>query len=172
MTEIPNKCSGESVLTGRTEVFRSWLESLNAIFGKAPTTKPSEYRREIEVDLPLLNRLLAHIEDRRDYLGRAEPYWSMLTIREFRRDSIASSKDAFYATGAADVALFREAAERCGVSLPWYGTCFELGCGVGRITPWLSDVFDHVIGAGTKRGLVRGQEQHHLRNLCCRRHPA
>lgn len=147
VTKTCNKSAGGPIVAGRAAAVRSWLGSLRPLSSKSNAARGNGYRFEPEVAHPLLMRLLAHAEERRDYLGRTEPYWSMLTAREFRSDTIASTKDAFYATGAPDVALFQAAAERCGVLLPWYGTCFELGCGVGRITPWLSEIFDHVIGA-------------------------
>lgn len=142
-----NNSAGEPVNVRPAAALRSLPASLSLLSGRTVAVRAHGNRFELEVAPSLLMRLLAHAQERRDYLGRTEPYWSMLTAREFRGDSIASTKDAFYATGAPDVALFQAAAERCGVLLPWYGTCFELGCGVGRITPWLSEMFDHIIGA-------------------------
>lgn len=118
---------------------------------------------DLEVDPSLLVGLLAHVKDRRGYLGKTEPYWSILTARQFKDDAIGLRKEVFYNTGAADVALFKAAADRCGVSLPWYGTCLELGCGVGRITPWLRGTFDNVVGADISSTHLTLAEQH-IRN--------
>jgi SAM-dependent methyltransferase len=103
-----------------------------------------QHRMELEVDDDVLVRLLAYVADRRDFLGRTEPYWSILTSPQFKRAAIAPGKDDFYQTGADDVILLRDAVKRCGLSLPWYGTCFELGCGVGRVIPSLRSLFDQV----------------------------
>ena len=99
-----------------------------------------------EVESAVLNTLLKHVENSWRTLGESEPHWSVLTKPKFKSDRIANSSDDFYASGELDIQLFKEAASRCGVALPLNGTCFELGCGVGRVTIWLSKSFHRVIG--------------------------
>lgn len=105
-----------------------------------------KHRPELEADPAVLAQLLHCVEQRRDQLGRTEPYWSILTSPEFKAESIANSMDAFYQTGTHDMVLLRRTAERCGIALPWYGTCLEVGCGVGRLIPSLRIAFDQVVG--------------------------
>ena len=102
---------------------------------------------EVNVAPATLASLLGHVKAKWEQLGRTEPHWSVLASPEFKPDRIADTADAFFGSGAGDVGLFREAAERCSVALPVDGTCFELGCGVGRITIWLAKTFRKVIGA-------------------------
>jgi SAM-dependent methyltransferase len=102
---------------------------------------------EVDVAPQLLDALFKRVETQWENLGRSEPYWSVLADSKFRRDRIESNEADFYASGAADRDLFAAAAQRCGVELPVQGTCFELGCGVGRVTPWLAQYFRRVIAA-------------------------
>lgn len=91
--------------------------------------------------------LLARVEECWQLLGTTAPHWSVLTEPRFEPSRIAETADQFYATGQADVRLLQAAGERCGVTLPIHGSCFELGCGVGRITLWLARTFRHVVAA-------------------------
>jgi SAM-dependent methyltransferase len=99
------------------------------------------------VDPAALGTLLMHVENCWRRLGETEPHWSVLTVPRFKPDQIDENSPEFYASGEHDVRRWQAAADRCGVALPLQGTCFELGCGVGRITLWLAKSFRHVIGA-------------------------
>lgn len=102
---------------------------------------------EVNVEPAVLAHLLANVKAKWDQFGKTEPHWSVLSAPQFKSDQIAGTVDGFYGSGAGDVDLFRNAAHRCNVALPTDGTCFELGCGVGRITIWLGAAFRKVIGA-------------------------
>jgi cyclopropane fatty-acyl-phospholipid synthase-like methyltransferase len=102
---------------------------------------------EVDVGPAVLSSLLGNVRAKWEQLGRTEPHWSVLSIPEFKAERIADTVDGFFGSGAADAALFRSAARRCNLELPQDGVCFELGCGVGRITIWLADSFRKVIGA-------------------------
>lgn len=102
---------------------------------------------ETDVAPTVLAELLARVEECWQLLGTTVPHWSVLTDPRFAPDRIAGTVEEFYATGEGDVRLMEAAARRCGVSLPTNGTCFELGCGVGRITLWLARTFHNVVAA-------------------------
>lgn len=102
---------------------------------------------ETEVDPATLAAMLKHIETCWQRLGETAPHWSVLTAPRFKPDRIAENADEFYGSGAADAHRLPRAADRCGIALPAQGTCFELGCGVGRLTLWLAKSFRLVIGA-------------------------
>jgi 2-polyprenyl-3-methyl-5-hydroxy-6-metoxy-1,4-benzoquinol methylase len=78
-------------------------------------------------------------------LGECEPHWSVLTDPIYKSDMIVRTKDDFYASGASDVRELVEAVSRSGIPFPANGTCLELGCGVGRMTPWLARHFRRTI---------------------------
>ncbi len=94
-----------------------------------------------------LAEVLAHVETCWRNLGETEPHWSVLTNPQCKSDRIAETGGEFFASGEGDVRRMMKAAARCGIALPLRGTCFELGCGVGRLTLWLSRSFNRVIAA-------------------------
>src|SRR5258708_9446698 len=108
---------------------------------------PGHPQIDTTVDPAALGTLLMHVENCWRHLGETEPHWSVLTAPQFKPDRIGETGPEFYASGEHDVRRWQAAADRCGVALPLQGTCFELGCGVGRITLWLGESFRYLIGA-------------------------
>ncbi|MFO1159894.1 MAG: class I SAM-dependent methyltransferase [Reyranellaceae bacterium] len=99
-----------------------------------------------EGDDETLKICLERVEDCWRRLGETEPHWSVVANPMFRSERIGETIDEFYATGEHDLRRWMEMAERGGVQLPSRATCLELGCGVGRVTLWLSRMFERVIG--------------------------
>lgn len=92
-------------------------------------------------------RLLAHVEEVWRGFGETQPHWSVLTNQMFKPDRLEENRAYFYATGENSARLFQEAVERAGVDFRKLRSCLELGCGVGRVTVWLAELFDRVAGA-------------------------
>jgi 2-polyprenyl-3-methyl-5-hydroxy-6-metoxy-1,4-benzoquinol methylase len=92
-------------------------------------------------------------------LGEEQPHWSVITDDRFRVNSISEHQDIFYASGEADAKLLDIFAARAEVALP-HGTCFELGCGVGRITRYLASRFQRLIAADVSDGNLRLAREH------------
>jgi len=116
----------------------------------AASLKPLGWGRldvDIDVPEPILQDMLARVERLFKQLGDTEPHWSVLTDEKFKAANIGEHEDEFFGSGFGDVENFRATAERCGVSLKPDGICFELGCGVGRVTLWLAKHFAKVIAA-------------------------
>lgn len=88
--------------------------------------------------------MLDRVQRNFEFMGERDPHWSVLTSDSYRADRIADTEDEFFKTGKDPVKELVATAARCGVRLG--KTCFELGCGVGRSTIWLADLFDSVIG--------------------------
>jgi 2-polyprenyl-3-methyl-5-hydroxy-6-metoxy-1,4-benzoquinol methylase len=80
-------------------------------------------------------------------LGRSEPYWSVLTNDNYRKQAFDGNSEEFLASGKHDLERLLAFVRRAGVKLSPTATCFELGCGVGRITRWLAGHFAKVIAA-------------------------
>ena len=79
--------------------------------------------------------------------GRTEPHWSVLTHDKFRPSAIAANLREFFESGRFAADIVRSFASRHELVLRDMRTCFELGCGVGRITVHLAEMFQQVIGA-------------------------
>ncbi len=94
-----------------------------------------------------LARMVAHVERIWTQLGRAEPHWSVITDARYKAAAFAANEAQFVAHGQQDESRLAAAMSRAGLDPARYQTCFELGCGVGRITAWLARRFPQVIGA-------------------------
>ena len=155
----------EDVVTAKAAHFES-LQDLRANFMdsvefqeklKVPMIRPGDpgvkplswpaAEVEVSVSPAVLRRMVRRIEGEFLDLGATEPHWSVLTSERYRAKNIRENETEFYASGSEAVSQFQAAAARCGLDLSSYKACFELGCGVGRITLWLAQLFPAVTGA-------------------------
>jgi SAM-dependent methyltransferase len=86
--------------------------------------------------------------------SRERPHWTVLTAPRFEPDQFEAHREQFFRSGLEAVHVFRAFAARAGIDLSGYRTCFELGCGVGRITVALAALFDRVIGADIAKPML------------------
>lgn len=91
----------------------------------------------------LLNRIKCEWEE----FGRDEPHWSVLTHDSYKKDSLEKNRQEFFSSGKHVANIIQSFAERNGLTLGAFKRCFELGCGVGRLTLQLAGMFPRVIGA-------------------------
>jgi SAM-dependent methyltransferase len=99
---------------------------------------------DIDVDPEVLSRLIARVERNFCYLGTTEPYWSVDSQEKFRMSTVEKHKDDFYLHGMGPANDLRATLDRCNIALDAFSTCLELGCGLGRTTIWLAEMFSHV----------------------------
>jgi SAM-dependent methyltransferase len=102
---------------------------------------------EVDASNTKLSKMMRHIEANWHNLGISDPHWSVLVDEAFRAKNIPHTEARFYESGKPDVDRLQRTAERCGKSLSGLASCFELGCGVGRLTTWLAALFERVIAA-------------------------
>lgn len=100
---------------------------------------------EVHVPAELLERLFDKVARCWTRLGQTEPYWSVLSQDRFRQENFTQNRAAFYASGEHDVNRLIAWLERNGLDWSRFGSCMELGCGTGRVTPWLARKFPHVL---------------------------
>ena len=147
----------EEVLAFHAEQFSS-LEEMRAAFFSSPEfhhcfeicSRPLDWppiKVEVDAKLSELSAMMRHMELNWSQLGISEPHWSVLSKEAFRAYNIVHTEQQFFDSGRADVDRLKRIAERCGVTLSEYQRCFELGCGVGRMTTWLADLFNQVVAA-------------------------
>ena len=110
---------------------------------------------EVDVTPETLGRMFDRIRGEWAALGETEPYWSVLTSDAFRSENIQQHLDDFFQSGQTNVNWMQNIAKRNGVKLGSHQTCFELGCGVGRLTLPLSEVFGHVTAYDISPGNLR-----------------
>jgi SAM-dependent methyltransferase len=106
---------------------------------------------EVQAAPDMLSRMMAHVEATWTRLGETEPHWSVITEPRFKAEHIAAHEGVYRDYGRQDDERFGFACARAGVDLGRFGTCFELGCGTGRMTEFLAKRFGRVIGADISR---------------------
>ena len=106
---------------------------------------------DVEVPNEQFDRLFSRVREQWTALGRSEPYWSVLSDDRFKMKSIAENQADFYASGVDSDRIIDIFCQRTLVEPP-RGTCFELGCGVGRVTRFLARRFDRVVGVDVSEG--------------------
>lgn len=99
---------------------------------------------EVSASNNQLAGLLAKTQQQWQHLGETEPHWSVLTQESYRQENFDSNREAFYASGEAEVKGFESALARAGIKLDTLHTCLELGCGTGRVTAALARRFEAV----------------------------
>lgn len=102
---------------------------------------------ETTVASDLLAKMLARTEVIFTTNARERPHWTVLTAPKFQPDQFEANREQFFQSGRNTVRTLKSFAARAGIDLAAYRTCFELGCGVGRVTVALAELFPRVIGA-------------------------
>jgi len=114
-----------------------------ALCGDEPRMSIEEVSSAVELQV-----LFEHIQDSWHYLGKTEPYWSVLATEKFLQANFKSAATIaeFYETGKQDVNRILKTLERNQIDYTLFKSCLEYGCGLGRVTRWLAEIFDIVYG--------------------------
>jgi len=98
----------------------------------------------VRLDDKDLDTLFQRVESAWQAFGEKDAHWSVMSMEKFRKQSIEESLEEFYKSGEFDATVIDRTLARNGLSLDGIRTCTEIGCGVGRITYWLSRKFDQI----------------------------
>lgn len=98
-----------------------------------------------------LEELFVRIKQQWSRLGESEPFWSVLVADRFKRANIQQNLEEFRSSGRYDSQLIQRFAQKNNIDVP-AGVCLELGCGVGRSTRYLADVFRRVLAVDISPG--------------------
>ena len=88
-------------------------------------------------------------------MGEREPFFTNVAHDKFAMNNIAENEEEFFQSGFESLSHIAAIAHRQGIDIDAYRDCFELGCGVGRITRALADVFDSVWGMDVSASHLR-----------------
>jgi SAM-dependent methyltransferase len=116
----------------------------------APHLKPLTWppiRVDTIVSQAQFREMVQRVEANFRHMGETEPHWSVLSTEKYLAANIGTTEQEFFESGKAPVEQLRATATRCGVDLSTLECCLELGCGLGRSTIWLAEVFRTVVGA-------------------------
>ncbi len=98
-----------------------------------------------------LQQLFQHIQTTWQSLGETEPYWSVLSGDQFTQAHIEATKEAFYHSGQRAADLLFNTLRRHNIDPTSFTSCLEYGCGLGRVTRWLAERFEHVVAYDISR---------------------
>jgi 2-polyprenyl-3-methyl-5-hydroxy-6-metoxy-1,4-benzoquinol methylase len=100
---------------------------------------------ECEASASELEELTIRIAETWTSLGTARPYHSVLTLERFLPTNINNEAiEAFWATGTRESAKIRSMLAKHGFGGTRCKECVEYGCGLGRVTYPLADMFKRV----------------------------
>lgn len=100
---------------------------------------------ETDAQLDQMAAMIKHVESNWSLLGASDPHWSVLSVDNYRKEVIGDNIEQFYRMGEHSMLAFLATIDRAGLNLKNLSTCFELGCGVGRVTVALAKQFQKVI---------------------------
>ncbi|MDR2194183.1 MAG: class I SAM-dependent methyltransferase [Treponema sp.] len=109
-----------------------------------------------------IQKIVSHIETVWSNYGKDEAYWSVLTHSMFLRENLTNDAiETFYASGKDTMRQIEATLRRCG---EWErlnrNACMEYGCGVGRVTIQLANIFEQVTGLDISQGHLELARQH------------
>lgn len=122
------------------------LGSQQYVRQRHPFTMPS-IPVEVTVSDTALAQMFERIHQAWEFLGETDPYWSVVTQPQYHLDQFATHKEQFFKSGKYSADLFFSALRRNHVNPNLIGLCLEVGCGVGRITNYLAQTVEQVLGA-------------------------
>jgi 2-polyprenyl-3-methyl-5-hydroxy-6-metoxy-1,4-benzoquinol methylase len=102
-----------------------------------------------------LSKIFPIIQNQWELIGQNEPHWSVLTNDKFKKINLDDNLNEFFQTGYETFEIIQSMLERNSVIISPNQTCFDFGCGVGRITKHLANIFDNIIGSDISK--------HHLK---------
>jgi SAM-dependent methyltransferase len=100
---------------------------------------------ETEIGSQFLAQLWDRVAQTWTKLGDDQPYFSVLTDPQWLGLTEQGRVEAFYATGESDLRRLEAWLARNRVTVDPGGVCIEYGCGVGRCTEWLAQVFREIV---------------------------
>ena len=116
-------------------------------------TEGSPGRIEVNVSDEMQNRLFERTQSQWAKVGASEPYASVLSNEKFSMKNIAENLIEFRQSGISGIDQLISLAKKNDVSIN-FNRCFELGCGVGRMTSYFADHFLEVVAADISPGNI------------------
>ncbi|MBV9784676.1 MAG: class I SAM-dependent methyltransferase [Acidisphaera sp.] len=103
---------------------------------------------QVETSGPELQAMFDMVNRQWTQLGQEDPYFSVIGDPNYRGTEVSDElRDTFYETGRYEMDRLISFLARSGIALTPDMTCFELGCGLGRVTRWLAEHFRQVQAA-------------------------
>lgn len=158
-TEVADRRALRELFMNSTE-FRASLEKMQTARPPRPPFNGPPMDVEYEAAPDKLAALFEKTSRQWHHLGETEPHWSVLTNDSYFQENFAMNREAFYASGKAELTMFDATLARARVDTKGMTRCLELGCGVGRITTPLATRFREVVGVDISAAHLRVGQEH------------
>ena len=106
---------------------------------------------ESEVDERTQELLFSRTVQQWTELGEHRPYWSVLSSERFEKETFNENSDEFWNSGEWVLGFLNQVELELGLTIN-SKSVLELGCGVARMTSYLVNRFEHVIGLDVSAG--------------------
>ncbi len=100
---------------------------------------------EVNVSASDIDLMFDRIHQEWEFLGEADPYWSVVTQPQYHLDDFETHREQFFRSGKYSSDLFLSCLRRNSINPNLHSVCLEVGCGVGRVTRYLSRNFESLI---------------------------
>jgi SAM-dependent methyltransferase len=124
------------------KIYNKLISSSNQISTSLTGNEPPLFIERVDD----LQDIFLHIQKVWEDLGKTEPYWSVLSSENFKSSKISKTYSDFYNSGRDNVATLFNSLERNKIDHTKFKTCLEYGSGLCRVTYWLAQRFESVIG--------------------------
>lgn len=101
---------------------------------------------EYECSPEEFSKILKHIESVWTEYGVTEPHWSVVSTSAFKAKVIDQNLKAFHGSGRNEFINLKRLLDRTHIDPASLKVALEYGCGVGRVTRWLAELFPKVYG--------------------------
>lgn len=148
---IENYCQLQTVDELRNALFRSHEFSELAFSDTSPITqllplKLPIIQVETEATAAQMQTMMAYVQIAWQFLGKEEPFWSVCTHDKFKKIHLKGNESDFYQSGRVELEKLINMLNRNGLDSSSFKSCLEYGCGLGRVTVWLAQKFEQVLG--------------------------
>jgi 2-polyprenyl-3-methyl-5-hydroxy-6-metoxy-1,4-benzoquinol methylase len=130
-----------------------------ALLGQWAALWASQEKVDTRVSESDLRLLFERVRGQWKKLGDTEPHWSVVTQDNFKAANFSEHEEEFYQSGLEQAAMIQNIMKRAGREINPAATVLELGCGTGRVTHALADLFAKVIAVDVSPGHLRLCEQ-------------
>ncbi len=163
MVKFPNIDLLRSHLISISEIYVNKYHPMNVDIEHHPFHLPY-IPVETEVSDEVLEIMFSRISNQWKELGKSEPFWSTITQLKYLKASFSDHREEFYISGQGVLDLLLTSMRRCGINHNLSKNCLELGCGVGRVTSFLSKAFPAVVAVDISHDHIQIAQEHCMKN--------
>ena len=143
---IEHFCSSIATVSQLREAFLTSTEHQKNHPFNLPSIQVEAYTSE-----ELTKKMFDRVSRQWTLLGNDDPFWSVITQPEYSIENFFENSQQFYISGSHSCNVFLDALRRNKINPLNLSDCLEIGCGVGRVTKYLAQIFSNVIAVDVSK---------------------